>query len=70
MWRPEGWEELLEQIAPELLGYEKSREMVEAGADAMLKAILPVIEREIKAHTSDVSAQAIIGSELWSKMVK
>ena len=39
MCRPKNWEEYLDGIDATLLCYEKSRELVEAGADAMLKAI-------------------------------
>ena len=40
MWRPKDWESRLDKIDPELMRHEKSRELVEAGADAMLKTLL------------------------------
>lgn len=40
MWRPKNWERRLNKIDAELMGYEKSRELVEAGADAILRAVI------------------------------
>ncbi len=46
MWRPKNWEELLDEVASELQGYEKCRELLEAGADVLLKAIIAWIQEQ------------------------
>lgn len=72
MWRPEEWQ------SPQPDGTEgelhcdigaRDHELFEEGATAMLGAVLPRIEREIRQHTSQVSAQAIIEGDLWKAML-
>jgi len=66
MWRLEDWQNPYEKDTS--LEGVNIKEVYEAGADAMLKAVLPVIEREIRAHTSVVSADAILQSKTFLEM--
>lgn len=70
MWRSEDWPELRDKAIQESgISFVEVRQ-VELGADTMLKVALPVLEEEIRAHTSVVSAEAIIKGKLWQSMLK
>lgn len=81
MWRPEDWQNPYQaQLDSTSSGtgiegrqgniLKGASDVYEAGADAMLGVILPLIEKEVRAHTSGVSTDAIICGQLWSEMAK
>lgn len=67
-WRPENWSNPYPSGSGRARTYGENYRILEAGADAMLKAVLTALEKEIRAHTSVVCAQEIIGGELWRRM--
>lgn len=63
-WRPTNWQELIQQRGDWI-----DLNSLEVGADTILEPALLTLEKEIRAHTNSICADAIIGGKLWKQML-